>query len=315
MTYGHFLSPGAFEKMFGGLLDAKTFLEIAKYDWSYNIVEGDERDAVILDLLLRIERRDFSIAGENIERWQKGWRENLDEFRRTGDIAALEPKYLRPSEYLRLDSQFIRPADPMFERNWYKVFRGWFARRYLSEFDFIYEFGCGSGHNLAFLAHEFPDKYICGFDWATASIEIANELADVFPNILGGCAFDFFDPPLAYGFPLNTAVLTIGALEQTGTRWRPFKDFLLRAKPAACFHIEPVIGLYDPSNLVDYTAIKIHEKRGFWRPNNFAIDRTQHRTGFGSLLLEGYSQMIWKPPHDVYADAKQARIDALEGAP
>jgi hypothetical protein len=129
------LSIADFERMFGGPLDSKTAFHTTIFDWSYEVVDQKTSEAIILDLLLRIERKDFSIAGQNTERWQKGWQENLDDFRRTGDVASLEPKYLRPSEYLRLDSQFIKPIDPMFERNWYKVFRGWFARRYLSEFD------------------------------------------------------------------------------------------------------------------------------------------------------------------------------------
>ena len=304
------LHSGHFEKMFGGPLDLKTRDEIHQHDWRYEVVSN--HDAIILDLLKRIERKDFSIVGQNNERWQAGWSENLAEFRKTGDIKALEPKYLRPSKYLRLNSQFIEPVDPMFERNWYRVFRGWFARRYLSQYDGIYEFGCGSGHNLAFLAQEFPDKMLCGFDWSPAAVEIARELANVFPNILGGERFDFFDPYGAYGWPPNTAVLTIGALEQTGTRWRPFINFLRRTRPAMCFHIEPMLGWYNPNNLVDWTAIKIHEARGFW--SGFDVfPLHKHRTGFGSLLLEGYSQFHWSPMLPEISE--QARIDALEGAP
>src|SRR6185369_6733131 len=126
------LQPNDFARMFGGSLDPKTEAEIGWHSWAYEVVDPDP---IVLDLWKRIERRDFSIVGENNERWQKGWQENLDEFRRTGDIEALEPKYLRPAKYLRLNSQFIEPENPMFERNWYRVFRGWFARRYLSEFD------------------------------------------------------------------------------------------------------------------------------------------------------------------------------------
>jgi hypothetical protein len=226
-----------FARMFGGPLDAKTERIISYYDFRYDIVDRATSNEIVLDLLKRIDKRDFSIAGQNTERWQKGWQENLLEFRRTKDIAALEPKYLRPSQYLRLDGQFIAPIDPMFERNWYRVFRGWFARRYLAPYDAIYEFGCGSGHNVAFLAQEFPDKTIIGLDWAAASRHITDELAEVFPNVMSVESFDFFEPsPL--GFLPNSAVLTIGALEQTGTRWQPFIDFLRRTKPAACFHIE-----------------------------------------------------------------------------
>lgn len=302
-----------FAEMFGGPLDEKTAAKIAGHDWRYNITDGPTSNQVVLELLRRAEKRDFSIAGENVERWQKGWSENLEEFRRTGDVNALTPKYLRPSKYARLGGQFIEPADPMFEANWYQVFRGWFARRYLSEFDHIYEFGCGSGHNVAFLAQEFPDKHVKGFDWADASVEIVRELHRRGLDV-DGERFDFFNPPRDWYWRPNSAVLTVGALEQTGLRWRPFLDFLRRTRPAMCLHIEPIVEWYDPSNLVDYTAIKIHEARGFWRGFVDEVEEISairhHRTGFGSLLLEGYSQFQWFP-----AMAEQARIDALEGAP
>ena len=307
------LIPSDFERMFGGPLDGKTAIEIINHDWNYKVV-GDHGH-IILDLLKRIDAKDFSIVGQNDERWQKGWQENLDEFRRTQDISALEPRYLRPSKYLRLNSQFIEPADPMFERNWYRVFRGWFARRYLGEFDAIFEFGCGSGHNVAFLAQEFPDKMIVGLDWTVASTEIVRALSDLMPNVYEAKApFDFFKP-WDIAFPRNSAVLTIGALEQTGNRWEPFAQFLNRANPAASFHIEPVLKHYDEHNLVDRTAIEIHKARGFWTgPITSSLGMAwNHRTGFGSLLLEGYSQFQWCPLEPYKRE--QARIDALEGAP
>jgi hypothetical protein len=68
------------------------------------------------------------------------------------------------------------------------------------------------------------------------------------------------------------------------------------------------VDLYNPNSLVDYTAIKIHQARDFWR--GFTTTG-MHRTGFGSLLLEGYSQLFWMPK----GEAQQARVDALEGAP
>ncbi len=298
------------EKTFGGPLDDKTIAEIAKHDWTYTVADPGP---IIADLNERIAKRDFSIAGENTERWQKGWQENLDEFRRTRDVAALEPKYLRPSKYLRLDGQFIEPADPMFERNWYRVFRGWFARRYLSQYDWIWEFGCGSGHNVAALAQEFPKKMIVGLDWAEASNEICADLSDTLGNVWDSTEpFDFFSPWDNVNFGANSAVLTIGALEQTGTRWRPFLDFLRRTKPAMCFHIEPIVEWYTGSP-VDETAIRIHTERGFQRGFVDAITPIRkHRTGFGSLLLEGYSQLQWSPQS---VHAEQAHIDALEGAP
>jgi hypothetical protein len=94
-------------------------------------------------------------------------------------------------------------------------------------------------------------------------------------------------------------------MEQTGTNWQAFLEFLLRKKPSRVHHIEPIFEWYNPSQLVDYTALKAHEARNFWRgyPTRLLeLEQTEKvkihhskRAHFGSLVLEGYSQLIWSP--------------------
>ena len=59
------------------------------------------------------------------------------------------------------------------------------------------------------------------------------------------------------------------------------------------------------NNTVDYTAWKAHEVRNFWRGfpqklielermGKVRILKTK-RANFGSLVIEGYSQLIWQP--------------------
>ena len=103
----------------------------------------------------------------------------------------------------------------------------------------------------------------------------------------------------------GAVVLTVGAMEQTGKIWRPMLDYLLAAKPKRVVHIEPIVEWYDHNNPVDQTAIEAHTARGFWSGYPTAIwdlerdgkVRVEHfeRTGFGSLLIEGYSQLVWRP--------------------
>jgi hypothetical protein len=127
-----------------------------------------------------------------------------------------------------------------------------------------------------------------------------------------GRLFDFFAPermlePLKdnqVALPPNSAVLTIGALEQTGLQWGPFLTWLLKQNPALCVHIEPVLEWYG-DGLIDYTAIRAHKARNFWRGFPKALEFLkeqgrieiikQKRSYFGSLVLEGYSQIIWRP--------------------
>lgn len=280
---------------------------IAEKNWNYRVLEGSERDAVVLDLLTRIETRRLTfVENEDKSRWEKGWDENLQLFRSTGNLDALIPKYLRPGLPVRLYGEFVRPEDPEFEANWYTIYRAWFVQRYLSGFSNIFEFGSGSGFNVAFLAQQFPQSRIVGLDWAMPAVQIVEALRTDKGLKTEGRQFDFFHPDMSLDMPSGSAVFTVGALEQTGTQWGEFLDYILSKKPECCFHIEPVYEWYDHEhNLVDYTAWKAHEVRNFWRGFPAKIRELEEagkarilktkRINFGSLVLEGYSQLIWRP--------------------
>jgi len=248
-------------------LDAETRARIAACDWGYEPLPGEERDAVVVDLLDRMEsRRLTTVANEDKSRWVKGWGENLQALReKSGDLNALVPKYIRPGQVVRLKGDFVRSRDPNFELNWFNAFSRWFFSTHLSDYDEIFEFGSGSGINIATLAQMFPEKKIHGLDWAQPAVDIVESLRTLKGMRTEGRPFDFFHPDESVNFPPNSAVITVGALEQTGTNWHGFLDFLLRKKPVRVHHIEPIYEWYDPSQLVDYTAWKAHELRNFWR--------------------------------------------------
>ena len=281
--------------------------KIARGDWQYQPVDDEERDAIVLDLLGRIESRKLSTVGnEDKTRWLKGWGENLQAFReQNGSLEALVPKYIRADQPVRLFGSFVRPAHPQFELRWYEIFRQWFFQTHLRNFAHIFEFGCGSGFNVAELAQLYPKAAITGLDWAQPSVDIVNELRARKGLNVFGRLFDFFHPDHTLDIPPNSAVFTIGALEQTGTQWGAFIEFLLAKKPERVFHIEPILEWYDEASLVDYTAVKAHEVRNFWRGfpgkllelerQGLATIHHTKRAYFGSLVLEGYSQIIWSP--------------------
>jgi len=249
--------------------------------------------------LKRIDARALSVAGSGKTRWDTGWQENLDALRETGDLTSLQPRYIRPDQPLRLNGEFIQANDPDYEANWYAEYRRDFCR-HLEPYDTIFEFGSGSGFNVAYLADRFPEKHIVGLDWSMPAVEIIHTLKAQHGMNVTGRQFDFFRPDYTLEIPPNSAVLTVGALEQTGKGWPPFFDFLAEKKPAFCLHIEPIVELYDPDSLVDYTAIRAHLARNFWTGILDEIPRyaewwKAHRTGFGSLVIEGYSQLLWVP--------------------
>jgi len=277
------------------------------HDFSYRTLTGTERDKVLLGVLQRIDNDQFSLAGkEGKERWEKGWAQNRDSFiKEAGNPAHLVPKYIRPNQPLRIDQCYVEANDTDFELNWVEVFRNWLFQTYLADFGSIYEFGCGSCFNLALLAKMYPNKRLYGLDWATSSVDIANEMGKIHGWNISGSVFDFFAPDQNIRIDKDSAILTFGALEQTGTDYKDFLQYILDSSPKLCVHVEPMLEWYDDKNLVDYAAIRFHEKRNYWRGFEAKLKELESdgkveilkskRSYFGSLYIEGYSQLIWRP--------------------
>jgi hypothetical protein len=206
---------------------------------------------------------------------------------------------------VRLFRRFVLPDQPRFELAWYRVFQEWLFPTYFADCETIFEFGSGSGINVGMLAEMYPGKRIVGLDWAEPACEIVNSMRRLRGWNTEGRQFDFFNPDLTLDIPADSVVFTVGALEQTSSRHGAYIDFLLEKKPKLCVFIEPIYEWYDPANLADHLAIRAHDVRNFWKgfPNRLRqlADEgrleiiKQKRADFGSLVLEGYSQTIWRP--------------------
>lgn len=299
-----------FARLFGTSVDAlpeSCRVLITEGDFRYRALAGEEREQVLLEVLTRVDSGQFTTAGEEGRgRWEKGWAENLEGFRKSNrDLSKLVPKFIRPQQALRLDQNYVMPLDPNFELKWYEIFQRWLFTTYFQEAKVVYEFGCGSGINLAALATLYPDKRYVGLDWAAASKEIADEMAQAFGWNLKGQRFDFFYPDKSVKIDEGATVFTVGALEQTGRNHEAFLQYLLDMSPGLCVNIEPIVEWYDENQLVDYAAIRFHKVRKYWEGFPARLKELERdgrveilkmkRSYFGSLYLEGYSQTIWRP--------------------
>lgn len=277
-----------------GNLPARAVQIMHACDWRYRVLNGKEREDELTALLYRYHKGEFSkvVYGDKA-RWDKGWGENLSDFVKSGDVQTLVPKYVLRGTPMRLFGELIQPVDPRFEFNWLRVYQEWLFEQF-RPYDCIMEFGCGSAYNLSLLKQRYPDKRLIGLDWSQPAVDICTKLG------IEGRRFDFFNPS-DIEIPPNTAVLTFGAIEQTGERCRPFIDWLAARKPALVVFSEPIVEWYDPRNMQDALAVVINEKRNFLRglpqmvkSAGGEITRSR-RTGIGSILLEGYSQLWWQP--------------------
>ena len=299
-----------FARLFGTSVDAlpeSCRVLITKGDFRYRLLAGEERDRVLLDVLKRVDSGEFTTAGkEGRGRWEKGWAENLEGFKKSNrDLSTLVPKYIRPQQAIRLDQNYVMPLDPNFELKWFEIFQRWLFTTYFQKAKVVYEFGCGSGINLAALAMLYPDKRYVGLDWTAASTEIVDEMAQAYGWNMKGQRFDFFHPDKGVKIDEGSTVFTVGALEQTGRNHEAYLEYLFDMSPGLCVNIEPIVEWYDENQLVDYAAIRFHKARRYWegfparlkeleRQGRVEILKTK-RSYFGSLYLEGYSQTIWRP--------------------
>lgn len=280
---------------------------LAAHDFSYKVLEGSERDTLILEILRRIDGDSQKIgAAERKNVWEAGWRESLNAFVASNfDAAKLVPKFIRPQQVVRLNRQFVEPADPQFELHFVELLREWMFREFFADVGAIHEFGCGTGFNLLALAKIFPKKRLYGSDFVPASVELVKQIAATSGLAIEARLFDMTEPASDYSLGRGDGIFTFGSLEQLAGQFERFLDFLLERRPAICVHVEPTIEFYQESNLVDYLAMRFQRKRGYtegFLPRLRALAAggqiellRSNRLNFGSLMMEGYNLMVWRP--------------------
>ncbi|MFA6310339.1 MAG: class I SAM-dependent methyltransferase [Sterolibacterium sp.] len=276
-------------------------------DFSYRVLAGAERDALILEALKKneLDRQEIG-AAERRNVWQEGWNQNLQEFVSGGhDLRSLVPKFIRPGRPIRLNREYVVPVNPMFELDYFRVFREWLFRTYFGRAKSVYEFGCGTGFNLVELARLYPETQLYGLDFVPASSDLVNQIAKAYNLKMVGRLFDMTAPDESLLLDTDSAIFTFGSVEQLAGRFENFLQFLLRRSPAFCVHLEPIVELYEEDNLLDYLAIKFHKKRGYTEgllPRLRELEAAGRvevlkvkRLFFGSTFMEGFSYVIWKP--------------------
>lgn len=279
---------------------------IKNTDFRFRKLSCDERENIILDTLHRIDAGELSESGPHRKPvWEEGWHENLSEFMNNDcNLKYLIPKFVRRNAVKRLCGEYIMPINPDFETACVNVLRKVVFGRYFTEARSIFEFGCGTGLNLVELAALFPEKRLVGLDWAKASCEIISKIAESKNIRMESFLFDMYDPDYIVNLTASDAVFTVGAMEQLGTNYNAFLDFLLRKKPLICINIETINEIYTNNTLSDYVAIEYTKKRNYLfgylntlrsLEKQGRIIILQEQRTFGGLYHEGYSFVVWKP--------------------
>lgn len=290
------LTAADFDRVLRSDISPFVAARIAERDFRYRTLDDCERSRLVDHIHRTIESGNLDTAGEHrLPVWNNGWAAHLRELGHKPVREALIPGYFGKYPIVRWHGDLIEPVSPGFEYACLEILQYWAFERFFGDADAVYEFGCGTGHNLIRIREMDPTVPLHGLDWAPSSGEIVRSLG------MGWTAFDFFHPDRRVSV-YDNSVFTCAALEQVGARFVPFVDYLVSQRPRIVVHIEPVEELLDPSRELDALSVAYARKRGYLsgflthlRSRNDIVIHESLDTGIGSLFLSGYSVVVWSP--------------------
>lgn len=281
--------------------------ELKDFNGRFDRLTPEKKEQAIIESIDHLVSGFTKKSGpDRLPDWERGWTENLNKFKvDCSDLDDLVPGYVRPGQVMRLNGDYAIFEDPKIEKHYIALFRSWLSKKYFTDCDSIYEFGCGSCSHVAFLAQNFPNKKIFGLDWAEASIKICQVLRERHQLNIEGHLFNFFSPNKNLKLNENSAVLTFGALEQCGNQFVDFIEYVREQRPKICVHVEGLDELYDQTQLFDYLAFQYNKKKNYLTgllsylqklemTNKIKILKS-HRHHFGSRHNDTLSYVVWEP--------------------
>src|SRR3989338_5013983 len=288
------------EKLWHEKLSDYVKNKIAGYKLVYSPLDESEKERVLIKIINTLLDPFLVYSGPHrMKQWEKGWGQNLTELNKEKRADAVFPHYHGKYAINRLGQNFVNGISPNYERNMLYVILDYVFDKYLRKFENVYEFGCGTGHNLLRVREVNSSANLFGLDWAKSSQKIIEKMADsgLVKNI-ESYNFDFFRPNKKIKLVPHSAVYTVAALEQVGTNFKAFVSYLLQNKAGLCIHIEPIAELLDENRLIDNLSIKYFKKRNYLegfldylkkleKENKIKITEVK-RTYIGSLFIEGY---------------------------
>ena len=157
----------------------------------------------------------------------------------------------------------------------------------------IVEFGCGTGHNLTFLARYFDKTDFWGADWATSAVLMLKQ------NGVRSKKVDFFNPKTYWRIEQPYFAYTNASLEQCGDEFVGFMDFLISdLNCMGAVHIEPIPELLAHTPL-EINSVAYCNKRNYltgfieYLQTKAGIRMVERKNMIGSKNLYGYQQVIW----------------------
>jgi hypothetical protein len=296
-----------FEELVGETVSDHLRTQIEEAALRYRPVTAEEHDRSILDIVKVLEEQNLPKAGsDTLDRWEKGWSQNLEMFRKSDKADSVVPLYFGKNRIVRLRQGFVVPLTEAFEYRIYGLILDWLFDKYMRHAPSIYEFGCGTGYNLLRLRKVNSAARLWGLDWSASSQEIIKRMAASFDDaFLLSHPFDYYNPDRGFRLDPGSIVCTFASLEQVGEHFTDFVQYLIENRPSLCVHVEPIGELLNEGNLLDYLSLLYFRKRNYltgFLDYLAGLERdglirilVARRTYTGSFFIEGHSVVVWQP--------------------
>jgi|TARA_B110000495_G_C23029521_1_gene612663 SAM-dependent methyltransferase len=281
----------------------------SEYGLKYRTLPQNEKNDVIKMIHKTLTREDLTISNPDaLPRWERGWKEILDLAEKDElHEKLLIPQYFQKQKYLYFNGEYIFPESNLFEYSLYSIVRKVIFKKYLSAAEKIIDIGCGTGTSILILFNLFPTKSFIGCDWSQPAVKLINLISKKTNADAIGVKFDMFnlEGKEQVNFGTTDAVITMHAMEQLGSSFKPLLNFILNKKPSICLHLEPIYELYTNENDHDQLAQKYHTKRNYLQgflselrrleENNLVEIIEERRLHIGNAFHEHSSLIIWRP--------------------
>jgi hypothetical protein len=285
------------------------FLEkkIAEFNLQYTKPEQGERDEILLKICKYLFENQVIEAGKHRkDQWEDGWKENLDSFIETESFESIVPKYFDKYPVQRIKGELITPLQDDFEIKLVSLIQYAIFEKYFRNSKSVYEFGAGTGHNLLRLRELNKEAKLHSMEWAESGVKLINLVAKKLGDQnLQGKTFDYFNPDYSLDLEQNSSIYTFASLEQLGDNTDAIIEYWIKNKPEIVVNIEPMAEPLDGEELLQFLSIKYFEKRKYLKDYILKLKKLEesevikihetHKTGFGSLFIEGYSVIAWSP--------------------
>ncbi len=293
-----------FQKFFGSKNLPSTFLKEIKINkLKYRDLSSSENKKIFDLLKNTLKDKKLNKSGKKYKKkWNIGWNENLNLLKKKRKNALI-PKYFNKYKYARIGRKIYKTETNFFDYKLPKLITSYIFIKYFKNSRNILEFGAGTGHNLVNLSRFNKSAKLHALDWAQETKKICNVLKKDIK--IEGHTFDYFNPKVNFSLDKNWSCFTIASLEQVGLNYKKFIDLIIKKKPKLVVNLEPIAELLDKNNELENLSIKYFLKRNYLKDylnylkkmekkKKIKIIKTR-KSYFGSLYINGYSLVVWKP--------------------